>query len=183
MRPGVSSALNSVQSSTHLAEREQDTLEERCRLIQRLLERLVQVHVQFAHVLPHVFSDIVEQNTLQEHSHFCRFQIRHKNLGTGERRMRRPFGRLSKRQELRPMRQRREDFERFWQRTRFVSRKQEADSGRSAEELSGQSQWPVQNLCGQCDGKLTSCTPRRLSGSSPFADRVDLPLLHHPSLA
>ena len=183
MRPGVSSAQTSVQSSTHLAEREQDTLEERCRLIQRLLERLVQVHVQFAHVFPHVFPDIVEQHTLEEHSHFCRFQIRHKDLGTGERRMRRPLGRLSEGQELRPMRQRRKNFERFWQRTRLVSRKQEPDSGRSANELSGQSQWPLQNLCGQCDGRLTSCTPRRLSGSSPFADRVGLPLPHLPSLA
>lgn len=107
--------------ATHLAEREQDSLEKCGGLVKRLFERFVEMHVQFTPVFPHILTTSVEQNTLEENSDLCWLQIGNEDLGTGERGVWGPFCRLGERQQLCPVRKGWKDLEGFWERTRFVS--------------------------------------------------------------
>lgn len=92
------------QSRTHLAEGEEDALEERGRLVQALLERFVQVDIELASVHPHVFAAFVEQHALEEHPRLGRLQVGHKDLGARQCRVRRPLGRARQCEKLRPVR-------------------------------------------------------------------------------
>lgn len=111
----------SGKCSTHLTERKQNTQEESRGLVQRLFQGFVQVHIKLAAVHPHIVAAPVEQDSFQEDPDLVRLQVRDEDLGASVRGVGRPFGRLGEGDELRPVRQGREDFESFGQRTGLVA--------------------------------------------------------------
>lgn len=62
-------------TSIHLAKREKDTLEERSRLVQTLLEGFIKLNVELARILAHVLSALLEQNALKVDPDLCRLQV------------------------------------------------------------------------------------------------------------
>lgn len=92
---------------TYLAERKQDPQKESRRLIQCLLQSIIQMNIQFPSVHLHILPHSIKEDTFQKDSDFIRFQIRDKDLCTGIRCVRGPFGRLGQCDELSPVWKRR----------------------------------------------------------------------------
>ena len=86
--------------------------------------------IQFSTIRSHVLPTSVKQDTLEVHPDFRRLQVGNKDLGAGVGSVRCPLGGFGKGEQLRPVRQRGEDFERLGQRTGFVPRQEETNSRR-----------------------------------------------------
>jgi hypothetical protein len=116
----------------HLAKREQNPFEERSRLVQPLLQRIVQMHIQLPAMLSNVLSDIGQHDALEEYARLLRLEVRDEDFSRDERGLGRPVLGRCEREIARPLVVRGEDFEDFRDRTGLVSTALEklADPGR-----------------------------------------------------
>ena len=95
--------MSKYEGCTHVAEGEEDTLEEGCGLVERLLEGLVQLVVELASVLAHVVTHTLEQDTTQENGRLFRLEVGDKDLGGGKGGVRGPVGRGGEREQTGPL--------------------------------------------------------------------------------
>ena len=115
----------------HLAQREQEALEERRGLVDGLLERHVRVHAQLAR-LANLLAHLFEQDLLVELLALLRVEVGRKDARRGVRRVRRPRLGVGEHDERGPHGQRREDLERLGERARLVPRQELADPASEA---------------------------------------------------
>ena len=125
---------------THLAQREQDPLEPSGGLVKPLFQRFIKLNIQLASLaaLPalavhHVIPDLFQQDPFEKDLHLGGFQVGYKDLGARVRRVRGPCGGLGEGEELGPVWQGRENLQRSRERSRLVSREQDADPVRTCE--------------------------------------------------
>lgn len=114
------------QSTTHLAEREEHTLEESSRLVHSLLDSHVSVHVELL-VLFDLFSDVRQKHVSVKPLTGFGVEVGSENLGRGIDGVGSPLVGLGELENRRPCRNGRKDLESFGQRSRLVSREQLPD--------------------------------------------------------
>lgn len=61
--------------ATYLAQREEDTLKERSRLVQASLQCIIEMNIEFTPMISYVFPHVREHNALKEDSRLFRFKI------------------------------------------------------------------------------------------------------------
>lgn len=132
---------------THLAQREQNPLEESGGFVYTLLERHVRLHAQPVPLSCNLFPHLAQEDLLVELQAHLRVQITGKDLGRGERRVRCPIFRRGEHEQGGPHGQGGEDLESFGERTRLVAREKVADFGVDLEDLRIESWWRTGSCC------------------------------------
>lgn len=123
-------------SSTHVKHRKHDPLEERRRLIQRPLQRIIIMHMQLPIILlalidriRDIFADRTEHDTLEEHAGLWGLHVRDEYSGGGVACLGRPFFGGGEGEDAGPGGEGGDDFEGFRERAGAVGLEEEADSG------------------------------------------------------
>ena len=124
---------------TYVQQREHDALEHRPGLVHRALQALVIMHVELAVILvfshaftrkADVFPNCVQQHHLEEQTRLWRLHLRGEYTRRSMASLRRPVLRVCEREDSRPLRQGRNDFEWFGQGPGLVPGQHLADSGK-----------------------------------------------------
>lgn len=113
-------------SPTHVKQGEHDALEERCGLVQRALEGLVQMRAQLARVfarrrLLQIRAHETEDDTLEEHARLRWLHVRDEDPRRRVRSLRRPLLGRGEREDACPRGERGDDFERLGKRAGAVA--------------------------------------------------------------
>jgi len=111
---------------TYFAKGEKETLEESCRLVNRLLQSHVGLYREFP-CLSNLFSHLFQQDLLVELLTLFRVEIGGEDTSSGVGSVRCPGFRIRDHDESRPHGEGREDLEGFRKRTGFVSTQEFSD--------------------------------------------------------
>lgn len=122
---------------THLAQREQDPLEEGRRLVDGLLERHVRMHAELVRLAPNLLADLLEQNLLVELLALLGVEVRSEDARRGVRCVRGPVFWVGEHEESRPHGERRENLEGFGEGSGLVAAEEVADSVKGSKWVSG----------------------------------------------